>query len=156
MLKSLVETVLGLSAFNLDQILERRPSFLEPEYPFEWTGIYRLKAGNYELSLDDGPDPNMSLVAVSNQNEKEEALREGAEWCVRRYAEPPQEVFPGDTIPIDQHVDLQLQSKGYKKFLLKIKETQDIGLFTQHTAEEFNIKLFKNDDEDKSKNTHSY
>ena len=144
-----VETVLGLSAFNLDQILERRPSFLEPEYPFEWTGVYRLKAGNYELSLDDGPDPNMSLVAVSNQNEKEEALREGAEWCVRRYAEPPQEVFPGDTIPIDQHVDLQLQSKGYKKFLLKIKETQDIGLFTQHTAEEFNIKLFKNDDEDK-------
>ena len=62
-----VETVLGLSAFNLDQILERRPSFLEPEYPFEWTGVYRLKAGNYELSLDDGPDPNMSLVAVSNQ-----------------------------------------------------------------------------------------
>ena len=116
-----VETVLGLSAFNLDQILERRPSFLEPEYPFEWTGVYRLKAGNYELSLDDGPDPNMSLVAVSNQNEKEEALREGAEWCVRRYAEPPQEVFPGDTIPIDLHVDLQLQSKGYKKFLLKIK-----------------------------------
>ena len=144
-----VETVLGLSAFDLDQILERRPSFLEPEYPFEWTGVYRLKAGNYELSLDDGPDPNMSLVAVSNQNEKEEALREGAEWCVRRYAEPPQEVFPGDTIPIDLHVDLQLQSKGYKKFLLKIKETQDIGLFTQHTAEEFNIKLFKNDDEDK-------
>ena len=144
-----VETVLGLSAFNLDQILERRPSFLEPEYPFEWTGVYRLKAGNYELSLDDGPDPNMSIVAVSNQNEKEEALREGAEWCVRRYAEPPQEVFPGNTIPIDQHVDLQLQSKGYKKFLLKIKDTQDIGLFTQHTAEEFNIKLFKNDDKDK-------
>ena len=144
-----VETVLGLSAFPLDQILERRPSFLEPEYPFEWTGVYRLKAGNYELSLDDGPDPNMSLVAVSNQNEQEEALREGAEWGVRRYAEPPQEVFPGDTIPIDQHADLQLQSEGHKKFFLKIKETQDIGLFPQHTAEEFNIKLFKNDDESK-------
>ena len=123
--------------------------FLSLEYPFEWTGVYRLKAGNYELFLGRWADPNMSLVAVSNQNEKEEALREGAEWCVRRYAEPPQEVFPGDTIPIDLHVDLQLQSKGYKGFLLKIKETQDIGLFTQHAAEEFNIKLFRGDDEDK-------
>ena len=28
-----VEAVLNLSAFNLDQALERRPSFLEPEYP---------------------------------------------------------------------------------------------------------------------------
>jgi G3E family GTPase len=29
-----VDTVLNLSAFNLDQALERRPTFLEPEYPF--------------------------------------------------------------------------------------------------------------------------
>ena len=33
-----VETVLNLGAFDLDQALERRPTFLEPEYPFEWTG----------------------------------------------------------------------------------------------------------------------
>ena len=30
-----VETVLNLGAFDLDQVLERRPSFLEPEYPFD-------------------------------------------------------------------------------------------------------------------------
>ena len=37
-----VDTVLNLSAFNLDQALERRPTFLEPEYPFEWTGVYSV------------------------------------------------------------------------------------------------------------------
>ena len=37
-----VETVLNLGAFDLDQVLERRPTFLEPEYPFEWTGVYSL------------------------------------------------------------------------------------------------------------------
>ena len=47
-----VETVLNLAAFDLDQILERRPNFLEPEYPFEWTGVYSLEPGEYELSLD--------------------------------------------------------------------------------------------------------
>ena len=45
-----VETVLNLSAFDLDQALERRPTFLEPEYPFEWTGIYQLEPGRYERS----------------------------------------------------------------------------------------------------------
>jgi len=40
-----IETVLNLSAFDLDQILKRRPTFLEPEYPFEWTGVYDLAAG---------------------------------------------------------------------------------------------------------------
>ena len=37
-----VEDVLNLSAFDLKQTLDRRPTFLEPEYPFEWTGIFEL------------------------------------------------------------------------------------------------------------------
>ena len=40
-----VDTVLNLDAFDLDQVLERRPTFLEPEYPFEWTGVYSLDMG---------------------------------------------------------------------------------------------------------------
>lgn len=141
-----IDSVLSLSAFDLDQILERRPSFLEPEYPFEWTGVYELKAGNYELCLDDGPDPNMSLVAVSNQKSGDAALRDGAEWCVRRYSEPAKKISADNLVPIDEHVDLQLQTKGRKTFFLKIEKTTNIGLFTQHTAEEFNIKLFRKDD----------
>ena len=74
-----VDTVLNLSAFNLDQALERRPTFLEPEYPFEWTGVYSLSPGRYELTLAEGPDPTMSLVVLSNQRVDDTALREGAE-----------------------------------------------------------------------------
>ena len=39
---NVLDTVLNLSAFDLDQALEKRPTFLEPEYPFEWTGVYWL------------------------------------------------------------------------------------------------------------------
>ena len=46
-----VDTVLNLSAFNLEDALERRPTFLEPEYPFEWTGVYELTPGRYQLDL---------------------------------------------------------------------------------------------------------
>ena len=38
-------------------------------------------------TLIEGPDPDMSLVAVFNQGESEEELRDGAESSVRLYAE---------------------------------------------------------------------
>ena len=140
-----VETVLNLGAFDLDQALERRPTFLEPEYPFEWTGVYSLDPGRYELSLAEGPDPEMSLVIVSDQGDDDEALREGAEWCVRRYAEPPDPVEPGGELVVGKHVSLQLDSPGRKNFRLEVDAPVRVGLYAQHLAEEFDLQLAKSD-----------
>ena len=136
-----VDTVLNLGAFDLDQVLERRPTFLEPEYPFEWTGVYSLDAGRYELSLAEGPDPEMSLVIVPDQGTNDAALRDGAEWCVRRYAEPAQEVRPGDAIPLGKHMSLQLDSAGRKSFFIEADKPLRVGLYAQHTAEEFDLQV---------------
>ncbi len=140
-----VDTVLNLGAFDLDQVLERRPTFLEPEYPFEWTGVYSLDIGRYELSLADGPDPAMELVIVADQGTDDSALREGAEWCVRRYAEPVEIIRPGGEMPICQHMSLQLDASGRKSFFLQVDKQMRIGLYAQHTAEEFDL-LLKNAD----------
>ena len=140
-----VETVLNLSAFDLDQVLERRPTFLEPEYPFEWTGVYALEAGRYELSLAEGPDPEMSLVAKADQALDDAALREGAEWCVRRYAEAADPVEPGSDIALGAHASLQLQADGRKSFFLTVDAPVQVGLYAQHTAEEFDMKLLRAD-----------
>lgn len=136
-----VDTVLNLSAFDLDQMLERRPTFLEPEYPFEWTGVYALEPGRYELSLAEGPDPTMSLVVVPEQGTEDAALREGAEWCVRRYAEPEALVHPSETLPVGTHASLQLQAGGRKSFTLTVESPMQVGLYAQHTAEEFDMCL---------------
>ncbi len=136
-----VDSVLNLAAFDLEEVLERRPTFLEPEYPFEWTGVYSLDVGRYELSLADGPDPAMSLVVVPDQGTEDSALREGAEWCVRRYAEPADPVRPGDEIAVGKHLDLQLDSPGRKSFFLEVDTQVRVGLFAQHTAEEFDLQL---------------
>src|SRR5580700_3005148 len=40
-----MDKILDLGGFNLNRALEVDPRFLEPEYPFEWGGVYRLKAG---------------------------------------------------------------------------------------------------------------
>ena len=136
-----VDTVLNLGAFDLDQALERRPTFLEPEYPFEWTGVYSLDVGRYELSLADGPDPAMSLVIVPDQGTDDPALRRGAEWCVRRYAEPADLVRPGDEISAGKHLNLQLDSPGRKSFFLEVDRQVKVGFYTEHTAEEFDLQL---------------
>ncbi|MYA09077.1 MAG: GTP-binding protein [Holophagales bacterium] len=136
-----VETVLNLAAFDLDQALERRPTFLEPEYPFEWTGVYSLDTGRYELSLAEGPDPAMSLVIVPDQGTDDSALREGAEWCVRRYAEPADDIRPGDEIPVGKHLNLLLDFPGRKSFFLEVDTQARVGLYAQHTAEEFDLQL---------------
>ena len=136
-----VQTVLDLAAFDLDQVLERRPTFLEPEYPFEWSGVYSLDKGRYELTLEEGPDPTMSLVVVSEQGADDAALRDSAEWCVREYAEPAQSIQPGEAISADKHVNLQLDSPGRKSFFLNVDSPVQVGIYTQHLAEEFDIKL---------------
>jgi G3E family GTPase len=141
-----VDTVLNLSAFDLDQVLERRPTFLEPEYPFEWTGVYSLQPGRYELSLAEGPDPVMSLVAKASQGSDDAALREGAEWCVRRYADSAEPIAPGAEVSLDTHVSLQLQSAGRKSFFLQVDAPVQVGLYAQHTAEEFDMKLLRVDE----------
>tara|TARA_Y100001968_G_scaffold168387_1_gene154204 strand:- start:2428 stop:3810 length:1383 start_codon:yes stop_codon:yes gene_type:complete len=140
-----IETVLNLGAFDLEQILERRPSFLEPEYPFEWTGVFHLEVGRYELNLEEGPDPSMSLVMLADQATDEASLNEGAESCVRLYAQTGELLQPDCIVPLGKHVNLQLQSEGSKSFFLEIDKSGDYGLFTQHTAEEFDIKVSRLD-----------
>ena len=50
-----IDTVLNLGAFNLDQVLVRRPTFLEPEYPF---------AIGTELLMGELVDTNSALRKV--------------------------------------------------------------------------------------------
>ena len=144
-----INSVLDKSAFNLDQALIRRPTFLEPEYPFEWTGIYPTKSGKYKIIMSEGPDPSMSLVVVPDQNADDESLRNSAERCVRLYAEDAKSIKPEEIIPKGKHVNLNLESSGQKEFYIEIEKDTKLGLFAQHTAEEFNMKLIEvnNNDE---------
>ena len=138
-----LDTVLNLGAFDLDQVLERRPAFLEPEYPFEWTGVYSLDIGRYELSLADGPDPTMSLVVVSDQDTDDRCPPwEGCgvecaavrRTCGGSFAR-------GKRFPVGKHVNLQLDSSGRKSFFLEVDTQMRVGLYAQHTAEEFDLQL---------------
>jgi G3E family GTPase len=46
-----IDRVLDVGGFNLSRATDLDPRFLEPEYPFEWAGVYELAAGTYELCI---------------------------------------------------------------------------------------------------------
>jgi G3E family GTPase len=46
-----LDKVLDVGGFNLDRATAIDPKFLEPEYPFEWAGVYQLPAGIHELEI---------------------------------------------------------------------------------------------------------
>jgi G3E family GTPase len=44
-----IDRVLDVGAFDLQRALAVDATFLEPEYPFEWAGVYELPAGRFTL-----------------------------------------------------------------------------------------------------------
>ena len=134
-----IERVLNLSAFDLERALERKPTFLEPEYPFEWTGVWHLSPGA-TLDLGPGPDPTLSLVVLPLPDGDDEArLRDGAERCVRLYAEPALEVAAGGVLPPQRHLRLTLAARGRKQYQLDLPAPGRFALYTQHLADEFDL-----------------
>ncbi len=87
----------------------------------------------------------MSLVIQVEQNKDDVSLRNSAEHCVRLYAEDAETVQPEQMIPKGKHISLNLESSGQKEFYIEIKKDMNIGLFAQHTAEEFDMKLIELD-----------
>ena len=60
---------------------------------------------------------------------------------MRRYAEPAELIGPGEDIPVGKHVNLRLDSIGRKSFFLEVDTQVRVGLYAQHTAEEFDFQL---------------
>lgn len=136
-----VQRVLNLAAFDLERALERKPTFLEPEYPFEWTGAWDLASGA-TLDLGEGPDASMSLVMLPLPKDSDAThLRNGAERCVRLYAEPACDLDRGAVIVPGRHLRLSLAGAGRKRFALDIPTPGLWALYTQHRADELDLRV---------------
>ncbi len=115
-----VETVLNVGGFNLGRAMEVDPKFLEPEYPFEWGGIYHLEAGTHEFVIQPGPDPEMDLVVEKAAGASTAHLQQALERAIAR-----------------EFVTV-LCPAVYK---IAISEPGYYALFTQHHPDEFAAKL---------------
>jgi G3E family GTPase len=157
MAKAPLTSVLDVGGFDLQRALENRPSFLEPEYPFEWAGIYQLQKGQHRLLLDKGPDPTLSLFWLPVKELSETTLKDKAEVALRDFAGWPQVVKPGMSMQLLQHqqLDLQQELRDGDEFQFPLALPQPnsaarhpqwyFALYTQHLPEEFNLRLVCDD-----------
>jgi len=138
-----IASVVDVGGFDLDRALVQKPTFLEPEYPFEWAGAFDLREGTYELVLDEGPDPSMKIVLMplADASGIDHAVTEQA---LRTWSEPGDAVPEGGTVEIADHpFTLDLRAPGAKRFVLRMPIDGRVGLFTQHLPEEFQLRLVR-------------
>ena len=137
-----MDTVLGIGGFDLSRALEYKPSFLEPEYPFEWAGRYRLEAGRHELRLESGPDPTMALALFGAASAGCDTVREAAERAFKWFSHDVEPVATDRALaPAEELVILDLEAEGTRRFACDIPAPGDYWLVTQHLPEEFALQL---------------
>jgi G3E family GTPase len=137
-----IASILDLGGFDLSRALEVKPTFLEPEYPFEWGAIVELAAGEHALELHDGPDASMKFVALPVARADAEALALAQEQAVRRFSEPAATVIPDYMLEADgKPYKLMLPPAGPNRFGLRVERDGFYALFAEHQPAEFDLSL---------------
>ncbi len=138
-----MDKILNVGGFNLDRALEIDPKFMEPEYPFEWSGVYQLNAGTYEWVMGEGPDPSMgaALLPLANTGlaAKEATLME----AVLTFSDDEQAIEAGEMMRLGkgQYNQLMLNESGETVFNFGIQQPGYYMLFTEHHPDEFDAHL---------------
>ena len=138
-----MDKILNVGGFNLDRALEIDPKFMEPEYPFEWSGIYELNSGTYEWVMGEGPDPVMGVALLPLANNGLAAKEATLMGAVLTFSEDEQAVRAGEPLRLGQgqHNQLVLNGKGETVFNFVIQQPGHYMLFTEHHPDEFDAHL---------------
>lgn len=148
-----LDKVLNVGGFDLNRALEKLPAFLEPEYPFEWGGLFQLTEGEVVYRLEAGPDDSMSFVyqllqpedtvkpVDEDSGEHDPVLAQAAEKLFTHFSSPMERVSHGQNLSPGVPWLLQLEGQDQFEFKLQVPQTGIYAMFTQHTPEEFSTTL---------------
>jgi len=136
-----LDRVLDVGGFDLNRALETDPQFLEPEYPFEWAGVYRLARGSYQFQVSAGPDPAMNVALLPLADDGDAVLATAQEAAVLIFSGDERVVAGGCQIePGEQLQQLDLAAAP-ASFTLPIASAGTYALFTEHHPDEFGATL---------------
>jgi G3E family GTPase len=140
-----MERILNLGGFDLDRALETDPKFLEPEYPFEWSGLFDLQPGRYTWTFQPGPDPAMGLFCTQAGQTSDAGMRDQVEVAVRAFSAPELDCPPGSQLAVDDRF-LQVGLEGNAlTYTWVIDRPGAYVWFTEHHPDEFAAVLTDQD-----------
>jgi G3E family GTPase len=136
-----MNAVLGIGGFDLARALEYKPTFLEPEYPFEWAGAFELSPGNYSLVLQEGPDPSIEVVICEVHSDDKLDPLKAAERVFTLFSTPGTGVESGGILSPSLRMHRLELSGGESRFVVRIAKAGHYWLFTEHLPPEFSLRL---------------
>jgi G3E family GTPase len=152
-----MDRVLNVGGFNLDRALEVDPKFMEPEYPFEWSGVYDLQPGTYTWRMGEGPDPAMQVCLLPLSEPSDAARAALVERAVLTFSDSEHELSSGGTIPVGETLtQLVLNASGETRFTVQIATAGLYTLFTEHHPDEFGAALLSADSTLEAAHTREY
>jgi G3E family GTPase len=131
-----MDRILNQGGFDLDRALSVDPQFLEPEYPFEWGGVFDLPSADARLVLGAGPDPSMAIAVLPVPDGAADPLESVLMDAVLAFSGAEAPVKPG--APLDQSRDRQVLDLGAAPavFPLPLGPVR-VAVFTEHHPDEF-------------------
>ncbi|MFM7396405.1 MAG: CobW family GTP-binding protein [Gammaproteobacteria bacterium] len=156
-----IDRVLDVGAFDLQRALTVDGSFLEPEYPFEWGGVYELPAGRFTLRTgteahahhehehehehehghDHAHAGGLGLVILPASGANAEALDAAIEPAVRAFAEQSTTVACGGRLaPGHALYAIDVDHDG-SHFDIEIAKAGAYAIFCEHAPAEFNLRI---------------
>jgi G3E family GTPase len=138
-----LDDVLGIGGFDLERALSLNAAFLDPEYPYEWSGVYRLAPGEYRFGCGAGPDPTMRVLWRRVEMDGAAVLGAAVEdLAALRFSDAPHTARPGSVLdPHNGFHELALDGEGPFAWRVPVPEAGHYALFTQHLPEEFQAAL---------------
>lgn len=130
--------VLDIGGFNLGRATEIDPRFMEPEYPFEWAGAYRLPAGTHELVIGHagdhedhdhghgeghhhhGNENELDVAIVALASLEERAISEARDAAVGLFSDWERRVRPGESVAPGATLLRLLLDEGNGRYRLEV------------------------------------
>jgi G3E family GTPase len=136
-----IARVLDVGGFDIQHALEIDPAFLEPEYPFEWGGLYALSAGEHTLLLHEGPDPSMRISLSAARAGTSTELDRSRDHAVQIFSRRHEvHLSPAVLQPSHNLVELEIGDQP-RRYPVEIPADGWYALFTQHHPDEFSMAL---------------
>jgi len=139
-----LDKVLNVGGFDLNRALAMDEKFLEPEYPFEWAGVYTLAVGSYTLVLQPGPDDKkMDVALIALPIATRDALDNDLPVAEAAFAARAQaKHYTGAPLQAGQQLHrLPLTTEKAMSFAIEIMQPGAYALFTEHHPSEFDLAL---------------
>jgi G3E family GTPase len=155
-----VAHILDVGAFDLQRALAVDGAFLEPQYPFEWAGVYELPAGKHALHTagcehehehdhDHDHDHDhehdhgggLGLLVMPASAASVEGLEQSIEPAVRAFAEEPVKLDCGASVrPLARPYRLDVGHPG-AAFTLEVERAGAYLIVCEHAPVEFGLHL---------------